>query len=294
MTKSELQKELKEKVKEGVKPSDLKKLKRSKSADDVANIPLPPKEPDNKYPYTQLVSQTQEIDELKKETKAKSDTIKLLRDKIEKLESSPPRPLLAEQLKEKQKEIETLREQLETAHTTKSQLQQELNENDKDVERLEAENSKLLQQLEELQKDKAITPISEPSEENELSELDQSLISRHKLLGDWFKEYGKRKELETELAQYIDEAATEIIEQDELIARLRTENRQLKHTNQSLQRDLNSAERLAELRKNNVPYVRRSYSSDSSPDWLRILFYASLLVSSVVWLMKERKYQKYE
>jgi DNA repair exonuclease SbcCD ATPase subunit len=138
MTK-DFQKELKEKVKEGVKPSDLKKLKRSKSAGDVANIPLPPKEPDNKYPYTQLVSQAQEIDELKKETKAKSET-------IEALEKSPPYPLLAEQLKEKQKEIETLREQLETAHTTKSQFQQEL--------------------------------------QNELSELDQSLISRGKLLRD--------------------------------------------------------------------------------------------------------------
>jgi hypothetical protein len=35
MTNPDLQKELKEKVKEGVKPSHLKKLKRSKSADDL-------------------------------------------------------------------------------------------------------------------------------------------------------------------------------------------------------------------------------------------------------------------
>src|SRR5689334_1824307 len=43
MTKPDLQKELKEKVKEGVKPSDLKKLKKSKSLDDLTNsAPNPP------------------------------------------------------------------------------------------------------------------------------------------------------------------------------------------------------------------------------------------------------------
>src|SRR3954452_10878042 len=42
MTKDQLQKELKDKVKPGVKPSDLKKLKRSKSADDIPKTsPLP-------------------------------------------------------------------------------------------------------------------------------------------------------------------------------------------------------------------------------------------------------------
>ena len=44
MTKQDLQQELKEKVKEGVKPSDLKKLKLSKSADDIpsSSVPNPP------------------------------------------------------------------------------------------------------------------------------------------------------------------------------------------------------------------------------------------------------------
>src|SRR4051812_41089697 len=42
MTKQDLQKELKEKVKEGVKPSHLKKLKRSKSEGDIPKTsPLP-------------------------------------------------------------------------------------------------------------------------------------------------------------------------------------------------------------------------------------------------------------
>src|SRR6202044_2330436 len=67
MTNPELQQELKEKVKEGVKPSDLKKLKRSKSADDI--------------------------------------------------NPNPPTQLLQDQLSEKQKEVESLRQQLETKPT---------------------------------------------------------------------------------------------------------------------------------------------------------------------------------
>ena len=51
MTKQDLQKELKEKVKAGIKPSDLKKLKRSKSLDD---LPSPPPNPPLKKSHSQL------------------------------------------------------------------------------------------------------------------------------------------------------------------------------------------------------------------------------------------------
>jgi hypothetical protein len=114
MTKDQLQKELKEKVREGVKPSDIKKLKRSKSDSD---IPAPlnkgagtsfPKAPppltrsqsnqpfnDPKYPYTTLISQQadlvsaqQELDKLRKESESKSTTISLLRKKVVELENS--------------------------------------------------------------------------------------------------------------------------------------------------------------------------------------------------------------
>jgi len=76
MTKERLQKELKEKVKEGIKPSDLKKLKRSKSLDDIP--------------------------------------------------AAPPWPLLSDQLKAKQQEIENLREKLETKNRELAQTQTEL------------------------------------------------------------------------------------------------------------------------------------------------------------------------
>ncbi|MCE8163119.1 MAG: hypothetical protein I3274_02775 [Candidatus Moeniiplasma glomeromycotorum] len=240
--KSSLQKELQEKLKEGIKPSQ---LKRSKSASDIPN---PPPEPlnDPKYPYTSLISQQEKIAELEKETQTKSSTIKLLRDKIEQLEVSPPNSLLADQLKAKQKEIESLRERIE-------ELQQQL------------ETTK------------------------ELSELDEALFARHKNLGDWFKEYSKRKELD----QDIDEASEEIIELDEKIDKLRRENFQLKHHNQTLQRDLNSAERLAELRKNNVPYVRKNFESDVVPDFLRPLIYFVLLLT-LTWLSFKNKNKDHE
>lgn len=139
MTKQQLQKELLEKVKPGTKPSHLKKLKRSKSEGDIPKAPPLPThstplnrskstEPfqDSKYPYTTLVSQQEELNKLKKETTAKSDTISLLRKKIEDLENSnPPNALLSEQLTTKQKEIEELRKNLELTNSELNSLKTE-------------------------------------------------------------------------------------------------------------------------------------------------------------------------
>src|SRR5436853_7591824 len=78
---------------------------------------------DDKYPYTTLISQQERIGELEKETLAKSDTIKLLRGKIEDLEgNNPPNALLSDQLREKQKEVEELRKQLETTNSELNSL----------------------------------------------------------------------------------------------------------------------------------------------------------------------------
>ena len=263
MTKQDLQKELQEKVKAGVKPSDLRKLKRSRSEGDIpsTNIPLPPPPPltkstqpssftDPQYPYTTLIAQQQEIEKLTKETQAKSDTIKLFREREEKLTAKkdqlvteltkvnqqikelndlvkpnnlniPPRPLLQDQLTEKQAEIEELRAKLETANTELTELK---------------------------------TPLSQPADqEQELSDLDQSLVARHKSLRDWFTEHEKTVKLEAELAENIDYASEELIRQDDLIDKLRTENRQLKIKQHSLQKDLDLAERAVNFRTN--PYL---------------------------------------
>src|SRR5437868_4630 len=112
MTKPAFQKELTEKVKPGVKPSHLKKLKRSKSDSDIPKAPPLPLNASFTDPNQALSTLTEE---LKKQTDLNA--------------------LLTDQLKAKQSEIESLRQQLET----------------------------------------------NPSE---LSELDHSLISRHKSLKD--------------------------------------------------------------------------------------------------------------
>jgi len=255
MTKENLQKELKEKIKPGVKASDLKKLKRSKSADDIPSAPPLPHsvpvsrskstEPFNnpQYPYTTLVSQQKELEKLQKETTAKSDTIKLLRKKIEDLEqSNPPNLLLQNQLSEKQKDLESLRKQLELTH-------QELNS-------LKQNHSNL---------------------------LDTNLTLKHQSLKDWWNQYEKTKELETELKENVDYASNELIQQDKTINQLRGENKQLKLTNQSLTKDLDLATKLAKLRK--VPL------SDDKPSWdyLKITLYSLLALWLVLHLSPSQK-----
>ena len=219
MTNDKLQQELKEKVKAGVKPSDLKKLKRSKSADDIpAAPPLPKAVPlsksqsnppfnDPKYPYTTLITQAEKITELEKETKAKSDTISLLRKKIESLEKDPPNSLLQDQLKEKQKQIEELREELEEKDTNLTQT---------------------------------------------LTELDNSLFSRHEAIKQFGLIYDKLQVVKLELLQETDIATDEIISQDKEISQLRSQKQQAKLKMQELEKDLKLAQRLAELRK--IPF----------------------------------------
>ena len=148
MTKSELQKELKEKVKAGVKPSDLKKLKRSKSLGD---IPTPPPLPD------------------------------------------PPNILLQDQLKEKQKEIEKLRKQLEETNQKLTETKQE---------------------------------------------LDQSLEARQQGIKVFGKEHDKRKKVEKELNETVEEASGEIIAGDEKVSSLRTKLRTAQQTIQQLTNEL--------------------------------------------------------
>lgn len=73
MTKEELKKELLEKVKAGIKPSTLKKLKRSKSADDISQIPDPPPlpNPPTHLLQDQLAEKQKLIEALRKQLEEK-------------------------------------------------------------------------------------------------------------------------------------------------------------------------------------------------------------------------------
>ena len=186
MTKSQLQKELLEKVKPGTKPSH---LKRSKSESELLG---------NKIPQAPPLPKNQEVEHLKAElAQVKAENQSELK-KANGLTS-----LLQEQLKEKQQEIEELRERLE-----------------------------------------APTP-------NPTQELDQSLKARHKSLKDWFKQYQKTQSLDQELSENVEQASEELVNQDRKISSLQSQNIKLKQANQSLARDLNLAQRLAELRRTN-------------------------------------------
>src|SRR4051794_30695238 len=77
MTKHDLQQELKEKVKAGVKPSHLKKLKRSKSVDDIVSssvvTPLQKSKSQLEIPITQP-SPNQQITDLQEQVKFHAQT----------------------------------------------------------------------------------------------------------------------------------------------------------------------------------------------------------------------------
>jgi hypothetical protein len=140
MTK-EFQKELLEKVKEGVKPSTVRKLKKSKSADDIitppANIPLKKSNSQLEIPTTQQPSPQEQIIQLKNSVKFHAQTatnylssLQTTQAKVSELEkrlkTHPPNQLLSDQLKEKQQEIENLRKKLDESNQKLTETTQAL------------------------------------------------------------------------------------------------------------------------------------------------------------------------
>jgi chromosome segregation ATPase len=159
MTKEQLQKELQEKVKAGVKPSDLKKLKRSKSADDIPsptpNIPLKKSHSHLEIPLPQQPSLSQQVKQLKQNLLftqntadnylqslqlAQAQIIQLqeqLKVKPTKNQSSQTEPENSQELKQKINQLEEQILQLRLDKITefgeyyekKQELTQELDEN---------------------------------------------------------------------------------------------------------------------------------------------------------------------
>jgi len=195
---AEFQKELKEKIKPGVKASDLKKLKRSKSVGDIPSAPTSPT------------------------------------TKIKDLES----------------QISVLELKLETK--------------DRELIALETENKQLKNNPPHL--------LTEP---NLADQLDTSLEARHQNLKDWFNQYSQNKVLDSELKENINEASEELVKQDDLITDLRTQNTRLQQTNQSLQKDLNLATKLAQSRK--VPLPANSPESN----YWQYVFYSLITVTFI-------------
>jgi chromosome segregation ATPase len=169
MTKQDLQKELQEKVKEGVKPSDLKKLKRSKSADDIPTS-LPPKPPLKKsqsqleLPLPNQPSKDQIIKQLKQDLLFTQNTANNYLTSLSAAQAQITQ--LQEQIKENPAELKTKITQLEDQilqlrldkikefseyYETKQDLESELDQN---ISLAVKEIVKLKDQLKELNKKK--------------------------------------------------------------------------------------------------------------------------------------------
>ena len=252
MPKKKLQQEIKDKVKPGVKPSDLKKLKRSKSADDIpstpTSVPLKKSQSQLEIPLTQP-NPKEQISNLKEQVKFHAETaanyLKSLQSsqaKVSELEGkikNPPSSLLQDQLKEKQKELESLRAKLESTNSELNTLK-----------------------------------------ETHSSVLDDNLSLKHQGLKDWFKQYQQTQELDQELTENVDYASSELEKQDKTINQLRSEVNHLKLTNQSLTKDLDLATKLAELRENPLP--------DNSPNliYLKPLVFLAVATITLYFLMK--------
>jgi len=134
----------------------------------------------------------------------------------------------------------------------KDQLAQVKAESQAELKKAQNLNTLLQDQLKEKQQEiEKLRKAQEAPASNSIQELDQSLKARHKSLKDWFKQYQKTQSLDQELSENIEQASEELISQDQKISSLQSQNSQLKQANQSLARDLNLAQRLAELRRIN-------------------------------------------
>ena len=170
--KEQFQKELKEKIKPGVKASDLKKLKKSKSADDLpspsTNIPLKKSQSQLEIPLTQ--TKEQQITNLKEQVKFHAETAQNYLQSLQtsqakvselegKLKSSPLEELdqslsarhknLKDWFKEYQKNKELDKELVSNI----DEVSEELVEQDKIIGKLRGEVSNLKKAKESLSQD---------------------------------------------------------------------------------------------------------------------------------------------
>jgi hypothetical protein len=152
---------------------------------------------------------------------------------------------LKKQLEKAQDQISILELKLETSQRELSELNSLVEEN----KHLKEQAKIKQQQMEELRKTLAETNSKLIQTQKD---LDASLIARHQGLKDFGSEYEKRKLAQQELNSAVEESSEELVNQDQLLTKLRAENFKLKQTNSQLSRDLSLSSRLAEMRK--VPY----------------------------------------
>ncbi|CAI2188726.1 5557_t:CDS:2, partial [Funneliformis geosporum] len=168
MTKKEdLQKELLEKVKPGAKPSDIKRLKRSKSDSDIATIPVAPPPP-NHLLSDQLKEKQRELENLRKESETKSTTIRLLRESLDRDDKEQEITELKKELAQQREQIKSLSKELDA---TIDQANSELTVGDTEISQL---RTKLERELKLARINRPSLPLKDNSlyDDNFLAKLD--------------------------------------------------------------------------------------------------------------------------
>jgi chromosome segregation ATPase len=139
MTKQDLQKELKEKVREGVKPSDLKKLKKSKSADDIptSSTPsLPRSKSQLEIPLAQQPNKDRQISSLQDELTTERKKVSLLREDLSK-EQARNKNLADHILELRVDKIKEFSDYLEKKQELESELAENIEAGTTEITRLE-------------------------------------------------------------------------------------------------------------------------------------------------------------
>jgi chromosome segregation ATPase len=279
MTKENLQKELLAKVKPGLKPSDIKRLKRSKSANDLPNS-LPEQEAFLKelwlllHPQTKSLSLNQPInqEELKKALKSQLNQLKGLQPNPALLEKKQALILAKTKLTNPAK-----RESWETEAGIKDylkKLEREINELEPPLPLVQEQLKEKQEQIEALraQLEQKSTELAHTK-----SELDQSLEARCQALTTFGHAHEKRNKAEQELDETVEEASNELKHGDQETSRLRSELFKANQQVNSLQHELN----LARInRHKNLPdsplELPFNYWSYALYAWLALWFMALL------------------
>ena len=164
--KDQLTEELREKVKEGVKPSDLKKLKRSKSADDI-NIPLPPPLP---LVNEQLQEKQKEIENLRKQLEDVNAELKETKQQLDNSLSAR-----VEGVKVFGKEYDKRKKAQQELNRTIDESSDELVKGDAKISQLKTKLFTANQQINSLQQELKRAKISSKNNPSSSDELPPSL-----------------------------------------------------------------------------------------------------------------------
>ena len=235
---------------------------------------------------------SQELKEQFKKGNLKPSQLKKSRS-LNDLPLQVPKPSLTKSKSAEELETISPKETIEQLETKISVLELKLETNQRELSELntlQAENSHLKesaktkqQTIEELRK---VLEATNQQLALATNELDSSLIARHQGLKDFGSEHSKRVQSEKELEETTDNWAEEWIQHAQIVKQLQKDNMELKREKQTLQKDLNLNQRLAELRKKD-PYFEPSFNS--SLTYLQYALYALLTVWFLL-ILKGRKY----